>query len=300
MDYNKIIKKAIDLHVHVGPEIIPRKFILPELLKEEANKLGGVGVKNHFFPIIGDTKRSAIKPGCPLVISSITLNHYVGGFNAAAVRCLAEISANPIIVWFPTIHSENILKNQKFEIPGEWIDVETRKQFKFRPTKFIKGLKIFDEKMKISREVKEVLVEIKKSDAILATGHISWQESQSLVKFAVNKIGLKKIIITHPIYQKIDMPIDIQKKLTKLGALVEHCFSMYSIDKISIKKIVEQIKFVGAANCILSSDVGQIFSLTPSEALKQFVKLLKKEGINENEIKIMLIKNPRRLIGKSD
>lgn len=92
------------------------------------------------------------------------------------------------------------------------------------------------------------------------------------------------------------MPLDVQKELAKLGAFIEHCFSMHSIDKISTNKIVEQIKYVGAENCILSSDVGQIFSKSPSEALFDFITLLEKEGVTKKEIEIMLLENPRTLI----
>ena len=297
MNYNKIIKQAIDLHVHVGPEIIPRKFSLVKLIEEETYKIGGVAAKNHFFPVYLSTSSKASKIKNFLVINSITLNHYVGGFNPYAIRSLAEISINPIMVWFPTIHAKNILDKQKFEIPNEWIDANTIEHYCPRATSDIKGLAVFNKSMEISEEVREVLTEIKRSGAILATGHISWQESRALISFAVKELGLNKIIITHPIYQNIDMPIEIQKELVAMGALVEHCFSMYSIDKISIKKIVEQIKCVGPKNCILSSDVGQAFSLNPSEALKKFIKLLEKEGLSEMDISRMLITNPRILVG---
>src|SRR3989344_2007451 len=99
-----------------------------------------------------------------------------------------------------------------------------------------------------------------------------------------------------PNYRKIDMPIEVQKELAGLGALMEQCISMYSIDKISIDKIAKQIREVGAKNCILSSDVGQTFSKSPSEALADFITLLEVEGITEDEIKIMLIHNPGRLV----
>ena len=71
---------------------------------------------------------------------------------------------------------------------------------------------------------------------------------------------------------------------------------MHTIDKISIADIEAQIKQVGSENCILSSDVGQIFSKSPSEALTDFIELLEQEGLTEAEIKSMLIDNPGRLI----
>lgn len=295
MDYRKILQQAVDLHIHIGPEIIPRKFTLPELVDYEKRKLRGVGVKNHFFPTIAMEKPLA-QDGNPFVINSVVLNHYVGGFNPDIIRASAELSEKPIIVWFPTLHTEKFLQSQKFEIPEEWIDLKMRERLKLRRTEKIKPLSVFDEG-KISKEVENVLYSLKENGAILATGHLSWQESYELVKFAVEKVGIEEVIITHPIYQKIDMPVDIQKDLAKLGAVIEHCYSMYSIDKIPMDRIARQIKDVGADNCILSSDVGQTFSKSPSESLAEFIFLLEREGVTESEIKTMLIQNPTRLVG---
>jgi|SRR3989344_1236667 len=294
MNYEGILKQAIDLHIHIGPEIIPRKFTLPELLEYEKGKLKGMGVKNHFFPTIAMNPRA--DDDLPLIVNSVVLNRYVGGFNADIVRASAELSDNPIIVWFPTLHAEKFLNSQEFEIPKEWVDPKMREKLKLRPAKEVKPLYIFDEKKQISQEVEAVLRTIKECNAILATGHLSSEEAYALVKFAIEKVGIKKVILTHPIYQKIDMPIAIQKELAGLGAFIEHCYSMYSIDEIPMQKIAQQIKEVGAENCILSSDVGQLFSKSPSEALADFILLLEKEGITEEEMKRMLIENPGGLI----
>lgn len=296
MNYQEILRQAIDLHVHVGPEIIPRKFTLSELVAHESGKLGGAGVKNHFFPAIaiGGLTTQAIDDF--IVINSVVLNRYAGGFNPDIIRASAELSERPIIVWFPTLHTEKFLQSQETEIPQEWIDLRLREKVKLRQSKDVKPLTILDSEGEITAEVKEVLNTIKEQGAVLATGHLSWQDSYKLVKFASNELEIKRIIITHPIYQKIDMPINIQKELVQLGALIEHCYSMYSIDKISIQKIAEQIKEVGAENCILSSDVGQVFSKSPSESLADFMALLLDAGITENEIKTMLVTNPRKLV----
>lgn len=289
------MQQAIDLHIHIGPEIIPRKFTLPGLVDYEKGKLKGVAVKNHFFPTAAMT-RSSVQDEFPFVVNSVVLNHYVGGFNPDIIQVSAELSEKPIIVWFPTLHAEKFLRSQKFEIPEEWIDPKMREKLKLRPAERIKALSIFDSDKKISKEVENVLYAIKENGAILATGHISWEESRELIKFAVKEIGIEKIIVTHPIYGKINMPIEAQKELTQLGAFTEHCYSMYSIDKIPMDKIAQQIKEVGASNCILSSDVGQTFSRSPSESLAEFISLLEKEKVTEDAIEEMLVRNPARLI----
>jgi len=294
MDYKKIIRQAIDLHVHIGPEIIPRKYQnVEELIKDQKGKIGGVGIKNHFFPAISSVKNKKIK-----IINSVTLNNYQGGFNSEVARACAEISDSPITVWFPTISADNFLEKQEYELDKKWIDPKLRNKSSLKKAEEVKGLNIFDKSGKIKNEVIRVLKIIKKYNAILATGHISWQESFELVKKA-KEIGIEKIIITHPIYQKIDMPIERQKRLTETGAYIEQCYSMYSIDKIAIKKIAEQIKYLESKNCIISSDVGQVFSKAPSEALKDFIVLLEKEGLEEKDFKKMLIDNPEKLIDTS-
>jgi hypothetical protein len=296
MDYRKIVQQAIDLHVHIGPEIVPRKFTLPQLIAYEAGKLKGVGVKNHFFPTAA-MDAGVAKSAKPFVIASVALNRYVGGFNADIVRASAELSKRPIIVWFPTVHAEKFLKSQQFEIPKEWIGEKRRTVLKLRSAKSIAALRIFDERGRIRKDVQAVLNAIEECGAILATGHLSWAESRELVRFAAEKVGIKKIIVTHPIYQQINMPIEIQKELAELGAFMEQCYSMHSIDGIPVAGIAKQIKAVGAENCILSSDVGQVFSKSPSESLIEFISLLERESITEKEIKRMLIENPNKLIG---
>lgn len=292
MKNKKILEQAIDLHVHIGPEVIPRKFDLPKLLKLEKGKLKGIGVKNHFLAT-SSMARFSSKSRCPFVVDSVVLNNYVGGFNPEIIYATAQLSPKPIIVWFPTISAKNFLKNEKFEIPSEWIGNNKIINRKANEINYLSVIK----RGKITREVRNVLMAIRRTGAILATGHISWRESRELIECATKEFGIKKIIITHPIYQRINMPICVQKELADMGAFIEQCYSMYSIDTIPIRKIAKQIKAVGANNCILTSDVGQAFSKNPSEALDDFIFMLKRGGISENEIKQMLVVNPKRLIG---
>lgn len=293
MTYKEIIKKAIDLHVHVGPEVIPRKFNVPDLLKNQKRKIRGIGIKNHFFPSVYAPKE--VRAGEPFIINSIVLNWYMGGFNPKAVQSVAEISNKPIIVWFPTLHTEGFLASQTYEIPKEWLDESVRDSIILRKTRDITPLRVTDVKGNIRPEVLSVLETIKEYDAILATGHLSWQESRVLVKAAKELYGIERIIVTHPIYQKINMPIMVQKELANMGAYIEQCYSMYTIDNIEMKNIAKQIQEVGAENCIMSSDVGQSFSLDPDRALADFAERLEKEGVLKQDIKIMLVDNPAKL-----
>lgn len=285
INLEKIIRQAIDIHVHIGPEIIPRKYTAEILVKAERGKIGGFVLKNHFYPTSPFVQKVKNKKGLK-IFGSVVLNNAVGALNPEAIYASSLISNGPVMVWFPTINAKNFLRKSEFEIAPEWIQ---SKNFITRESKDVKPVELEN------KRVIAILKAIKGCNAVLATGHISWQESVELVELAQN-VGVKNIVITHPIYQKIDMPISIQKKLAKKGCYMEQSYSMYSIDKIPINNIVEQIKFVGAQSVILSSDVGQKFSPSPSKALYEFSTLLLKEGVTENELFEMLVTNPKKLL----
>lgn len=286
----KIIQQSIDIHVHVGPEIIPRKYTVDKLVAEEKGKIGGLVLKNHFYPTqplinqINDSSELALFGG-------IVLNNSVGGLNYEAIYSSKIITDRRLMVWFPTINAKNFLSKNKYEIPPEWINdyrFISRTVKEVAPVEIIKNNTLNNESMR-------VLKEIKRCDSAMATGHISWMETLQLVDKAI-EYGIKSIVITHPIYQTIAMPISVQKDLAKKGCFIEQSYSMYAIDKISISKIAEQIKAVGYNSVILSSDVGQIFSPSPSTALYRFARLLRKEGVSEHALYTMLVTNPKRLL----
>lgn len=286
-----IIRKSIDIHVHIGPEAIPRKYTVADLIQAEQGKIAGCVLKNHFYPTIPFIKEVRSKKDL-LLFGSVTLNNAVGGLNPEAIYASSLIADKPIIIWFPTINAENFLSQSEFEIAPEWVkkkDFKARRAKEVRPVAVTKNGKLTDQAVSILRATK-------KCKAVLATGHISWKESVTLVEEAV-RIGVKQIVVTHPIYQRIAMPVDVQETLAKRGCFMEQSYSMYSIDKIPIAEIAKQIEEVGIKSVILSSDVGQTFSPSPSEAMLRFGKLLSNQGISEDELFIMMVKNPRTLLG---
>ena len=289
-DIENIVKRAIDLYVHIGPEVIPRKYTVEKLIREEEGKIAGMALKNHFYPTMPLIKSASIKTKLKL-FGGLALNNAVGGLNSEALYASALITDRALVVWLPTINAENFLSSSQFELAPEWIrqpDFQSRKAEVIKPVPITK-------KSYLTDELKNILLMIKDTSSVLATGHISWKETLAVVTYAEN-IGIKNIIVTHPIYQRISMPIEIQRQLVKKGAFIEHCYSMYSIDGIPIGEIAEAIKKIGSKYVILSSDVGQVFSPSPSSALKEFASKLVKKGISEEELYTMLVVNPNKLL----
>lgn len=284
------VKDFIDLHLHIGPEPIPRKFTLPELIRKESGRIGGFALKNHFYPTTPMIGTAGAQDGLELT-GSIVLNNYVGGLNPDAITGAARISERPIIVWFPTINAQNFLSKSRYEIRPEW----TGGKFRSRLSRDVKGIRVTDASGKLTGAARAALRAVKDNGCVLATGHLSSEESQRLVSEAIG-MGIGRIIITHPIYQLIGMPIEVQKEMTGAkGVYAEIPYSMYAIDGIGMDRIARDIRGVGPEKCIISSDVGQINMPGPSAALREFADLLKGSGIGDDDIRTMGSSNPRRL-----
>lgn len=284
----KIVRNAYDLHVHVGPEIIPRKYTAQSLAEAERGNLAGAVLKNHFYPTAAMFDRKDTK-GVEL-FGSIVLNNSVGGMNSVAVYAASLVSRRPLIVWFPTINSEQFLKRNKYEIAPEWVK---DKALKLKAAKDVKPV-LVTKNGKLLPETKQVIEMIAVVKGVLATGHIAAAESMLVARYA--RSLHVPVIVTHPIYQHVDMTIVQQKALAVIGCYLEQPYSMYSMDGIAIAKIAQQIKAVGPVSVIMSSDVGQIFSPPPSQALAEFAELLIEEGIALKDIETMLVKNPKKLL----
>lgn len=286
----KIIQQTIDIHLHIGPEIIPRKYTVEKLIAEEQGNISGFVLKNHFYPTMPFIKEVEQTSTLSL-FGAIVLNNAVGGLNPEAIYATRLLTDKPFVVWFPTINADNFLRKNTYEIAPEWIkgsNVTVRKSQEVISVYVTqKGI--------LTKEAEAILWAIKNYQAILATGHIAWEESMLLVNKAL-ALGIKNIVITHPIYQSINMPITLQKTLAKQGCFIEIPYSMYAIDGIPLGKIVKQIQIIGSQYIILSSDVGQLFSPSPSKALYFFASTLMKYGITLKQLEEMLVNNPRRLL----
>lgn len=279
----------IDIHFHIGPEIIPRKYNVKKLVSEEAGEIAGIVLKNHMYStqaLIDSVSTKEIE-----FFGSVSLNQYKGGMNPDAVEASAKITENPVIVWFPTLDAENFLEEKKYEIPPEWTEgAYSRKANEVEPVKVTQN-------GKLRKETIEVIETVAETDSILATGHLSWREAKKVTEKAL-ELGVKKIILTHPIYGPIDMPIKVQKELASNDEVyIEHLYAMNKIDGIPMEEIAKQIKEVGAENIVIGSDMGQVGNPSSSEAMELFAEKLNLEGISEKDIENMAIENPRKVLG---
>jgi len=291
-----ILKGAYDLHVHSGPDIMPRKFDDIELAQRiKESGMAGYVMKSHYF---NTSQRGSllkkIQPECE-AIGAIALNQSVGGINSLAVEMAARSGAK--IVWFPTTDAENEISQVMTGDPNKKLPYWAKiiKELEEENVK-LSTISILQDG-KLTSETLAVIDTIAKYNIILATGHLSHEETFALVQEAYQR-GVKKIIITHVDFPTTFYSVEDQKKLVKYGAYMEHCYVTWKSGKVDFDETVRQIREVTPDHIILSTDLGQSTNPYPDEGLLEFAKKLITSGFTENEIRKMIVDNPEKLLAE--
>ena len=298
-------RRVIDCHVHVGPELLARRYDVIALGDEAAAAGFGAVLKHHSIataPLAALARARGV-----LMAGGVVLNQGVGGFNPAAVDALVEANkaapgsraadAIRAVVWMPTVHAESHLRhNARRDFVPAW-GVDPARCREFPPGG---GLSIWeggpDEPGPIRPEVRAVLERVAAHDLVLATGHLSRGEVLALVDAAV-AMGIRRIVVTHAFYQATRLTIDDQVRLASHpGVCVEYCWSNVQLDHIPIDRYVDAIRAVAPGHAVLSSDLGQPSTETVAEGLGMFHDSLVARGIPEDHVAEMMIENPYALL----
>jgi hypothetical protein len=292
---------VIDVHVHVGPELVRRKYDVLTLAAElRAANLGAV-LKNHFIPTTAWTSLARAR-GAVDLYGSVVLNHSVGGLNPAAIR--AAISANKadpasvapdrqrIMVWMPSIHAAAHLAYVGRDLLPEWGCAE---QYSL-PADQIDGIRVL-ERGELTEATVAILEAVRDEDLALATCHVSRDEVFALVERA-SAMGIQRIVVTHPFYQVSDLSVDEQCQLARYpGVYLEHSYAVHVMDHIVLDRYLQAIEAVGPEHTILSTDLGQVANPSIADGWCIFINLLIQAGLPLEDIRTMAATNPRRVLG---
>ena len=275
---DKILKGAIDMHAHYGPDPFAARKVDALKGAQMARDAGmrAIVLKNHQYgtaPLA--TIISEIVPDIA-VVGSICLNVEAGGLNPDIVEAAAKLGAK--VVWMPTQSSNYDYMHNKMRTGG---------------------ISILDDKGKLLPAVEKILDIVKKYEMVVATGHLPVNEAFVLVEAAESK-GISKIVATHALGWKVDTYFTIaqQRRIADMGAFVEYCFvNTIPEGGLDPKDMVAAIKAVDAHHCILSTDLGQANNPAPVEGMKLMIAKMLSCGLTEEEIEVMVKTNPARLLG---
>ena len=275
---DRLMEDAVDIHVHFAPDPrVERRCDALELAQcAKAMGMRGVVLKSHEYPThpVAYTV-SKVVSGIS-VIGGITLNVEVGGLNPMAVEASANVGGR--VVWMPTFSAR--ADRQRRGLNG--------------------GISLLNGKGRLLPEVYPILETIKRHDMVLATGHISTEESMVLVDEA-NNLGIHRVVITHASTMSIltGMTLEDMKVFGDKGAFMEHCVQvmMPLSHRMAPSELAEMLRAIGPDHCIISTDFGQAYHPIPPEGLRMGIASLLQAGLEEVEVGMMVKDNPSRLLG---
>ncbi len=285
-----LLRGAIDLHIHTGPDVVPG--LVDTLKLAELARLAGqaaIVVKSHHMPtidraLIAQSLFPEIK-----VFGGLTLNlPCCGGLNPEAVKTAIRMGAK--IIWLPTFSAVQHMEKIKVRATGTLAIMA--QGFALTP------VEVLDENGAVRSELREILGLVAEADIILGMGHLSTRETKGVVA-AAQAVGVRKILVNHPELWIVGMSVEDQCELAARGVMIETCVqSVWSKGaEQSPKVLADQIKAVGAESVIMATDGGLLSSPVPPQAMLWYIEQMLQHGISAEDIEKMVKVNPGRLLG---
>ncbi|HEY8448911.1 MAG TPA: DUF6282 family protein [Bacillota bacterium] len=275
---------AFDLHLHAGPDLVPRRCDDLELanLAVEYGMSGFLLKAHHGSTVERAYLIGRLEPRLR-VAGGITLNDWCGGFNPVAVELAIRLGAR--CVWMPTQSAANHVRHY-----GS----------KQGPSRNDGGLSVLDERGRIRPEVHDILALIAEADIILATGHLGADEIWPLFE-AARAAGVKRFVVTHAEFYMVDLSVEAQKELARQGAYLEHCLLVVHPrgghgGPENFDRIVASIRATGPEPHVIATDYGQADNPPPPAGMADFIQRLAAAGFRDDEIERMARHNALELV----
>lgn len=112
------------------------------------------------------------------------------------------------------------------------------------------------------------------------------------------RLGVRHMVVTHAINPPVEMSVAQMQEAAREGAFIEFVGGALKTpdDEARMDKFADAIKRVGAANCILSSDLGQQGNALPADGFAAFIAAMRKRGISGPDLDRMTQQNPAKLL----
>ncbi len=276
----KLIEGGYDVHVHPGPAHFTRNTDDFELVQRaDALGMAGVVIKSHYDPT-GARARIANKyAGAKRTkaYGAVALNWPVGGLNPYAVECNFKMGGS--ICWMPTRDTHNCL--QYGDMSGDFFS---------RP-----GIRAFNEEGRLKPEIYDILDIIKKYDGVLGTGHFYLDETLALCDAALD-MGVKTVL-THPEWNRTQVPLELQIQLSQRGVYIEKLWSNVYDNTVSPEYFAYTMRELGPEHVVMGTD-GAWGDFDPIQGIMDFVDALIGFGFSDDEIHVMLCETAGKLLEK--
>lgn len=284
-----LMKGALDLHVHSGPSTMERQLDHFQAVEQAAAAgLRGILFKDHHYsvaPFIPIMDRVLGQHGVAMY-GGLVLNNSTGGLDPFVVDAQLKMGAK--LIWMPTAQSANHVRSSRRKSR-----LATNVALKSSP-----AITVVDAYGNLLDVVKEILDSIAQADAILSSGHLHVSEIWTLFTEAKAR-GVKRLLVNHPMYG-LHFSYDDIRELAEFGALIEQSACLYVDSRFNVfspAELKEHIDAAGPEHTSIGSDLGQVDNPSPVEGMRQAIKLCLALGYSEDEVRVMVNRNPARLVG---
>jgi hypothetical protein len=291
-----LVQGAYDLHVHIDPDVIPRRIDDLALAGRFAEVgLAGFGLKSHYTSTAERAKVVTAASAGVRAVGTLTLNRAVGGMNPLAVEVAAREGAR--IVWMPTVDSPAETAGRTEPKPGDKVPQWARLQHELHGLGLsIDPVHVTDPDGRLLPEVRDVLRAIARHGMILATGHLARDDTFAVVDGALEE-GVAHVVVTHPEFTCQNFSIEDQVALAERGCLLERCLSTPWSGKTTWEHVFEGVRAVGVERTLFSSDLGNPDYPAVEDGLALWADRLLAAGFDEDGVREMIVGQSRRLAG---
>jgi hypothetical protein len=289
-----LVAGAHDLHVHLAPDVLPRRIDDLTLAARFAEVgLAGFALKSHYTSTAERAQVVSTQVPGVRVVGTLTLNSAVGGMNALAVEIAAREGAR--IVWMPSVDSPAETAGRTEPKAGDKVPQWARLQHELRGLGLgIEPVHVTDPAGRLLPETRDVLRAIARHGLALATGHLARDDTFAVVDGALEE-GVAEIVVTHPEFPCQDFSIEDQRALAGRGCLLERCLSTPWSGKTTWEHVFDGVRAVGVERSLFSSDFGNPDYPAVEDGLALWADRLLGAGFDEGEVREMIVGQSRRL-----
>lgn len=286
-----LMKGAVDLHIHSGPSLHPRKLDHIAALREaDEAGMAAVLLKDHYYPTMPITTLINQNLGFRTkAIGSIVLNNPLGGLNPSAVDYALKQGAR--VVWMATAHAKNHMDHEA-EKPGFKFPQNSKKTVAPIP------LTLTNDAGVVRDEVKHILDLIAEADAVVSGGHHHARELFPFYEEAKSR-GVKRLFLNHPTYVN-DCSLQDVASLAGMGVKMEHSVCMFIpstfklFDEDHLRAVIDA---AGVDNTFFGTDLGQNGNPNPVDGMRQMIAMLIGLGYSDDDIRKMTSTIGAELVG---
>jgi len=287
------VRGAIDLHCHIDIEFsLAHRKTEPEsswLPKAEGLGMRGFLLKSHWWPTAPTVPYIRDSYDGPVELwSSVTLNPICGGPTIAAIDACAELGGKAIFL--PTWGARHDIEHGGFS-------ARLATYFPDTPFDTEQGFSCFDERGQLTDLACSLVERCRKLNLMLGTGHVSWEESLALAKYAY-KIGFQKLVINHPLNRRTNAPLPELARAAELGAFIEVCWTQVAPGRAEPRDIVAAMRAIGLEQIVASTDYFRPGIPNPPELMREYLTTLHEAGLSASEIRLIAAENPGRVLDR--